>query len=520
MGSATRADTRVRSPGSLVAAAAALSLGFLVVLWTKPWGTHASVLLDDVVENVAVALACACCARRAWQSEGRDRRGWALLAAFTGLWLAGGVIWFAYDITGATIGFPSIADVAFLLAVPVAVVGFLLMPSPGTSTTRVRTVLDGALIAGSVLFIAWALIIGPLLTQADSSRKLNYLVALAYPLGDVVILAVAITLFARAGRSRPTALLLSGGMAAIAVSDGAYAWISLFRPAAAGDLTGAGWLLGFLLIAVAAATSTAERQGAVMAQPARPASPAVIYGSVMAFLLVAGYRLAAGRGLDGGLGWMAVIISFLVLVRQWLTTVEVGVVQHQLRALAFRDGLTGLANRSKLETTVEERLDRGLPITMVLLDVDKFKAINDTYGHRTGDQVLVEVARRLETQVDADSLVARIGGDEFAVMVAGALAPQDASAMADRLENALRWPLTVDGHILRLSASFGVAVPSADTGSLGEVLREADLAMYTAKRAGGGAFSVSTGRDPSLVPSGRRSRDRAVQSDRATERIA
>ncbi|MEP7047925.1 MAG: hypothetical protein ABI949_14645, partial [Ilumatobacteraceae bacterium] len=312
----------VRSSRVLVAGALTFAAIFFAVLWADPWGESVSGRVDDITELVVIGLTAAACGHRARRSQVGSRRTWILLAAFAGLWVIGSAIWLVSDLTGSTLPYPSVADVAFLLAVPAGAAALLCFPSPATATSRIRTLLDAAVMAGSLLFVSWAVLLGPVV-RISSSANAALAVAIAYPVGDVIILALAMHLLARAGRHRTIVLTLSAGIAAIAISDSAYAWVSTFHPAASGDLTGAGWVLGFLLIAVAAVMAPSDLRGAAASQQARPASPMVIYGCVLVSVGVAAAELLNGRGFDMTLGWIEIAIWLLLVARQWLSSLEV-----------------------------------------------------------------------------------------------------------------------------------------------------------------------------------------------------
>ena len=151
---------------------------------------------------------------------------------------------------------------------------------------------------------------------------------------------------------------------------------------------------------------------------------------------------------------------------------------EDLQARAFTDELTGLANRARLVRTLAERAGTGA--TVLFCDLNGFKQINDTHGHAAGDEVLVEVARRLVRAVRGEDLVGRLGGDEF-VVVAPAAAAADPDGLRRRVLGALRQPMLLSGGLMVLvGAAVGVArlAPGRDPLS---VLRQADQAMYDAK---------------------------------------
>jgi diguanylate cyclase (GGDEF)-like protein len=159
----------------------------------------------------------------------------------------------------------------------------------------------------------------------------------------------------------------------------------------------------------------------------------------------------------------------------------------ELRHQALHDHLTGLANRALLDDRVTHALSlarrRGESVALLLVDLDDFKRVNDSLGHAVGDQVLVAVAERLSACVRQSDTLARLGGDELAVLVEDVTDPSQPMELAERLHEHLRAPLVGGGHTVHLTASIGVAVSDVDAEGL---LRGADLAMYRAKHAGKG----------------------------------
>ncbi|WP_260982612.1 EAL domain-containing protein [Arthrobacter sp. U41] len=155
----------------------------------------------------------------------------------------------------------------------------------------------------------------------------------------------------------------------------------------------------------------------------------------------------------------------------------------QLKDLAFKDPLTGLSNRQLFNDHLAAALlgPCGTAVDVLLLDLDDFKEVNDILGHHAGDQMLIEVGRRLRECVRPNDVVARLGGDEFVVLLVGSL---DAEAVAARIVDSLRVPLWIDGTMLRPSLSLGLASINEDAVDASELLRRADVAMYAAKSAG------------------------------------
>ncbi|OLV17771.1 putative bifunctional diguanylate cyclase/phosphodiesterase [Deinococcus marmoris] len=154
-----------------------------------------------------------------------------------------------------------------------------------------------------------------------------------------------------------------------------------------------------------------------------------------------------------------------------------------LEQLVHTDLLTGLPSRLRLEQELGEAVAHGEAFTLLFIDVDGFKMVNDTLGHSSGDQVLREFAGRLRSSLRAQDLAARIGGDEFVVILQGA-APTWAAALAQRLLAELARPFTVRGQQVQLSASIGISVFPEDSRDAETLLRHADAAMYQIKRTG------------------------------------
>ena len=159
--------------------------------------------------------------------------------------------------------------------------------------------------------------------------------------------------------------------------------------------------------------------------------------------------------------------------------------------MARHDALTGLPNRLVLKERMDAalaRCDALAPATVLCLDLDGFKTVNDTHGHPVGDALLCAVAARFAATVAADDLVARLGGDEFAIVLGGATQPADAARLARCLVAALEMPVTVNGHSLAIGTSIGIASADDASGTAATLLRQADIALYQAKAAGRGTW--------------------------------
>ncbi|XVU27762.1 diguanylate cyclase domain-containing protein [Actinoplanes sp. CA-054009] len=161
---------------------------------------------------------------------------------------------------------------------------------------------------------------------------------------------------------------------------------------------------------------------------------------------------------------------------------ELAASEQRLAYDAAHDQLTGLINRSEFLRALDEAARTGDVPAVLFIDLDGFKPINDTYGHRYGDAVLRHAAQRLRAGVRSDDLVGRLGGDEFAVALTGPHATERAAAVAQRLRADIRLPIIEDGLELQVAASIGVATPETGNADTTALMHQADLAMYEAKR--------------------------------------
>jgi len=209
-------------------------------------------------------------------------------------------------------------------------------------------------------------------------------------------------------------------------------------------------------------------------------------------------RASSGNDFGPFLGVTGGLVAVLLVARQLIALLENTELtvrlertvlalrerETELQRQAFHDPLTALANRALFRDRLEHAIQRrGRPdISVLFIDLDDFKAVNDTLGHDAGDDLLVLVAERLRACTRSADTIARLGGDEFAVLVEGTTAEADGRALADRVLDAMDVPFPIAGRALRMRASVGVA--SGRYLVAQEVLKDADLAMYAAKAAG------------------------------------
>ncbi|MFC4069107.1 putative bifunctional diguanylate cyclase/phosphodiesterase [Actinoplanes subglobosus] len=206
-------------------------------------------------------------------------------------------------------------------------------------------------------------------------------------------------------------------------------------------------------------------------------------------------RLLVGTSIGFGVGLTLVaMIMRMVLGYQRRLVAQAADSRRQ----ALHDALTGLPNRALFQRDLKKALARGGDgqVALMVIDLDGFKAVNDTIGHHAGDQVLIEAGRRLSGHVHAPQVVARLGGDEFAVLLPRVTGLAEATTLADRLVAELNRDFVLDDRPAAISGSLGVALSPADgPGDPDELFRHADAAMYRAKRHGGGVTVYDPGTD-------------------------
>ncbi|PRY27892.1 diguanylate cyclase (GGDEF)-like protein [Pseudosporangium ferrugineum] len=223
--------------------------------------------------------------------------------------------------------------------------------------------------------------------------------------------------------------------------------------------------------------------------------PLVQYAPVAAAVLVAGVRFGREGSIGPGLTWLTIAVAAIILIRQFLgartnqdLVRDLTRERAQLARQASRDPLTELGNRKLfMDHATDALADADDTMTAVILvDLDGFKEVNDTYGHATGDELLRAAAERLTANVRTNDTVSRLGGDEFVVLLPRLVDDQIADTVANRILRDLAQPLIIGDVVLTIPASAGIAITRGAGTAVDEVVREADLALYQAKAEGKG----------------------------------
>jgi len=427
------------------------------------------------------ALVTVLWARSAMRARGRVRVGLFLWSLSGAGWAVGELLWLAdgWHTGAAPIG--AAANAVFMMTIIVTPLAAVVLV--GRPSASLRTLFDALMIGTSLFFVVWALILGPQLRSGATD-----LGAVAYATTDVVILSLVLLLLADAGSTLRAPLEIAAiGMVVEFAADSLYAWQAVdgtYRFGAWSDLL---WLVAWLMFAIGA-PDRAELHGVTRVSDGERARAYLPYVP-FALAFVTGVTMqVTHQQLDRVLPVLSLTMTALVVSRQMLILRDNRRLAQQLSALvgdlrfrADHDALTGLANRPRFAECAERALLPGAPgtVSLLLIDLDGFKPVNDTYGHHSGDRVLVEVARRLTAVAGPGDVVARLGGDEFAVLSTNAARP-----LADRVLAAFGPAFDLGDETVSIGASIGVTSCRPGERGAGQLVRDADLAMYEAKRGG------------------------------------
>jgi len=458
-----------------------LLVGYIVMLMLHPQGRSWSFVQNWGVDGFEVVAGGLCLARAV---VGGSRRSVALILGVGLLaWALGDVIWTLETRNGGNPPTPSLADGFYLVFYPLAYVAVIRLMRMEVRRLPLAKWLDGA-VAGLGAAAVCAAFAFDTILHAIGGPPAALATNLAYPIGDLILLALVIGALAMLPTWRSAQwLILALGCAVDAVGDTIYLFQSSAGTYHVGTLLDATWPTAILLTSLAVwQPSVASKRPEADVAP-RFVLPVIAAGCGLAVLLQAALS-HVGRVAVA----LAVATLFAVLVRSLLSFRDLRLLTETSAQQALTDELTGLGNRRKLMRVLDGSFsNRGTAVdrnhlALLLIDLDHFKEINDSFGHAVGDQILTMLGPRLQSALRATDVLTRIGGDEFGIVLSDADA-RYATTIAERLTTQLEQPFTLDIASLHVSASVGIALSPEHARDGAELLRCADVAMYRAKAA-------------------------------------
>jgi diguanylate cyclase (GGDEF)-like protein len=386
-------------------------------------------------------------------------------------WLLGSVIASFAHYNFATTLLTSFGELMYLVFYPFILIGSVRIIR-GHVIYKKSEILDSAIIGFGVTTFGAAVLLPQVLPALDQPLgQLFY--PLAYPLADLFLVAITLSLFSIRSFSSGSLILVTG-ITTFVLTDFLYLSIDASATYSIGGIVDDGWLLGILLISESfwRMKVNQERAHSTVVESRNP-----IFITLSVFLSATLLALFALQP-----NYLPRYVAFPALITLVLAFSRLATAINQSRhigterLLARTDELTGLPNRRRLISEIEEFVNKEG--SLLLLDLDGFKPINDMYGHEIGDKVLKQVARRFDRALPHGAFLARLGGDEFGVLIEGL--HESAIEIALALRATLSYPIHIDSKEIQLGVSIGVAKNTGDP----DLLVRADTAMYKAKREG------------------------------------
>jgi diguanylate cyclase len=426
---------------------------------------------------------------------------WMIIAAALVVFLVGGGVREAFGSLGDLSANRSVVPDLITLA-GYAIIGTGVLGLAYVRRRRTRDVdglLDGIIAALAAMTLAWIFLINPALFHEDAPLRVRLLLA-CYPPLSVFIVAITARLAFSSGKRRPVSYwLLLGAAAAMLVGDVIYMLIEthvVTLPQHVFDVPYA--FACVLFIGTVLHPSMRELTEPVPADELAPTKGRLAFVAVaLGFpALITVTRVDAETSDRFALGVIIMALTLAAAWRMFRALRAYARSEERLTHAATHDALTSLPNRSYAQDHLNSILGRskrdGALVALLFLDLDRFKLINDSYGHSLGDELLLAVAQRLSATTRPGDLVARIGGDEFVIVLENVPSLTTVVEVAERTRHSFQIPFCVRGVEVIASASVGVSVADGTDRSLDAeaLIRDADTAMYRAKEAGRDAVSV------------------------------
>jgi two-component system cell cycle response regulator len=455
---------------------AVLLLGGTAIVAIHDWlgigdGLHFAIT-GPLYDAVVIGAGIACLVRAS--DYPRERAAWLMIGMAILSWGAAEVYWTAFIDGNASAPYPSPADVGYLAFYPLAYAGLAMLVRARAHEMNWRLWMDGAIAALGTAALGAAFVFD-FVAQKATGTNLQVITTLAYPLGDIAMVAMVVGVFALTGwRPGRTWSLLLAGLSALVIADIAFTLQSTEATLPAGDWIDPIYLIAAVCLggAVWQPAEAAEISSSRAGDRRREIVVPAVFAGVMIGLFAMQY-FSATSSLSTVL-WAATMTA--VIVRLAMSDKENKVLLEQVRT----DPLTGLSNRGRMQVDLEDECEQATderPAMLYLFDLNGFKRYNDTFGHPAGDELLVRLGAALREAAGEDGVAYRIGGDEFCLLLSCEQARFDAAAR--RAAKAL----TAGDRDVNVGASWGSAVIPGEAADPSSALQLADVRMYAQKES-------------------------------------
>jgi diguanylate cyclase (GGDEF)-like protein len=396
----------------------------------------------------------------------RINNKWAkpLTALAIGSWSLGSILATTSSYIELSAFAANISDALYLLFYPLALLGMQFLISIRQRLTILELV-DASIVGLGLSTLGAAFALQPVIPHFDGDLNQSFL-AIIYPVADLVLLCFIIATVVMQGFS-VRGLLLTIGVCLYAATDFIFLWQNLNMNYVFGSLVDYGWLLAFVVISESTWHSSTDNSVKNGVSPILITISVFLSATLLALLAIAPANFPHFI-LIPAIGTLA--LAFIRMSIALSQARNIG----QERVLARTDDLTTLPNRRRLISEIQSFATRKG--SLLLLDLDGFKPVNDRYGHEVGDKVLQQVAQRFTRALPSNALLARLGGDEFGILVDGS--NESVMEIALALRGTLSYPFVIDGNEISIGVSIGIA----DNDGADDLLLRADNAMYSAKR--------------------------------------
>ena len=440
-------------------------------------------------------------------------------AVAKGIWL------YSHNIALSEVNYPQWSDLFYILHIALYLSAFAYqLWQEKENSYQIKFLFDMAIIVVVFTALSWHFLIQPLLLS-DSGSPLPFALSIGYPIGDLLLLFGAISFYIGSAYFFPRRVLalIIASLIVQVFADTLYLYSKIADSYGAGTLYDPLWSLALLLMALAGLHALETEGEKVPIPTSEPADGRIslrmllpYFSLMLLFAVMVAEQKSDMNGLIAGAGASVILTirrqiftlrdnrKLLFRYHQLTSALEQKIKQrtvevtskneqleeavHQMKHMAYHDVLSGLPNRrlflEKLESAISAAKNNSQKLAVVFIDLDRFKNINDSFGHEFGDLLLQGFSQKIKENLRSNDIISRQGGDEFTLILNNIHVEKDIAPMIHRLQSSLADPLTIKGQELHISMSIGIAVYPKDGETTDELLKHADSAMYSAKEKG------------------------------------